>query len=116
MKRLAAMQLWPLLIMRALTAAATHLGSGASARTMKGSLPPSSRTTFFRLAAGGGGHLAAGALAAGQGDGPDLRQGDQRLDLVRADAQRGEDMLRETGAAQDLLDAPRRSAGRWRRA
>ena len=52
MKRLAAMQDWPLLMTRALTAVATASSRLALGMTMKGSLPPSSRTTFLmRLAA-----------------------------------------------------------------
>ena len=46
-KRLAAMQDWPLLMQRACTAAATTVSSEAEGMTMKGSLPPSSRTDFL---------------------------------------------------------------------
>ena len=49
MKRLAAMQLWPLLISRASAAARAAASTSASANTMKGSLPPSSRTVFFSM-------------------------------------------------------------------
>ena len=47
MNRLAEMQLWPLLISRASAATVAAASRSASARTMKGSLPPSSRTVFF---------------------------------------------------------------------
>ena len=48
MKRLAAMQLWPLFWLRARTAVAAAASRSASARTMNGSEPPSSSTCFFR--------------------------------------------------------------------
>ena len=48
MKRLAAMQLCPLLTRRPSAAARAVLARSASASTMKASLPPSSRTCFFR--------------------------------------------------------------------
>ncbi len=47
MKRLAAMQDWPLLIVRALTAVAAAASTSALARTRNGSLPPSSSTAFL---------------------------------------------------------------------
>ena len=47
MKRLAAMQDWPLLTIRALTAVATARGRSAEGMTMNGSLPPSSSTVFL---------------------------------------------------------------------
>ena len=46
-KRLAAMQDWPLLMQRARTAASTASARSAEGMTMKGSLPPSSRTDFL---------------------------------------------------------------------
>ncbi len=48
MKRLAALQAWPALSMRAMTAASTVASMSSVPSTMNGSLPPSSRTTFFR--------------------------------------------------------------------
>src|SRR5437660_280532 len=47
MKRLAAMQLWPLLTRRASAAVHAAAVRSASARTMKGSLPPSSSTVLL---------------------------------------------------------------------
>ncbi|MNV36200.1 hypothetical protein D3C71_1276690 [compost metagenome] len=47
MKRLAAMQVWPLLSKRDFTAAATVLSRSASSSTTKASLPPSSITHFL---------------------------------------------------------------------
>ena len=47
MKRLAAMQDWPLLIVLALTAVATAASRSAEGITTKGSLPPSSSTAFL---------------------------------------------------------------------
>ena len=52
MKRLAAMQDWPLLIVRALTAVATAASRSALGMTMNGSLPPSSSTVFLIWAPG----------------------------------------------------------------
>ena len=48
MKRLAAMQVCPALPKREATATGTALARSASSSTMKGSLPPSSSTHFFR--------------------------------------------------------------------
>ncbi len=47
MKRLAAMQDWPLLIVRALTAVDAAASRSALGMTMNGSLPPSSSTHFL---------------------------------------------------------------------
>ena len=47
MNRLAAMQLWPELRVRAVAAAAAARSTSASARTMNGSEPPSSSTVFL---------------------------------------------------------------------
>jgi hypothetical protein len=47
MKRLAAMQDWPLLRLRAVTAVRAASPMLADGMTMKGSLPPSSSTTFL---------------------------------------------------------------------
>ena len=47
MKRLAAMQLWPLFCMRAVTPTSTALAMSAEGMTMKGSEPPSSSTVFL---------------------------------------------------------------------
>ncbi len=49
MNRLAAMHDWPLFTTRACTAVATARSRSALGITMKGSLPPSSRTAFFRF-------------------------------------------------------------------
>jgi hypothetical protein len=51
MNRLASTQDWPALRYRALTAVAAAAAMSASARTMNGSEPPSSRTCFFSTAA-----------------------------------------------------------------
>ena len=56
-KRLAAMQDCPLLTVRAATAAAMAVSSEAEGMTMKGSLPPSSRTDFLMS------HPACAAMA-----------------------------------------------------
>ena len=48
MKRLAAMQDWPLFCTRAVTAVRTAASRSAEASTMKGSEPPSSSTVFLR--------------------------------------------------------------------
>ena len=48
MNRLAAMQLWPLLIRRASAATCAAFTRSASSSTMNGSLPPSSSTVFFK--------------------------------------------------------------------
>ena len=45
--RLAAMQDWPLLMVRAFTAVLTAVGISALGMTMKGSLPPNSSTVFL---------------------------------------------------------------------
>nr|WP_241684538.1 hypothetical protein [Actinomadura sp. J1-007] len=50
MRRLAAMQLWPLLRKRERTAARAAAGTSASASTTNGSEPPSSSTVFFTAA------------------------------------------------------------------
>ena len=47
MKRLAAMQDWPLFSRRANAATSAALGRSADGMTTNGSLPPSSRTTFL---------------------------------------------------------------------
>src|ERR1700745_3942800 len=47
MKRLAAMQDWPLFRQRANAATSAALGRSADGMTTNGSLPPSSRTTFL---------------------------------------------------------------------
>src|SRR5438093_1327831 len=47
MKRLAAMQLWPLLMRRASAAVRAAAATSASSRTTNGSLPPSSSTVFL---------------------------------------------------------------------
>ena len=49
MIRLAALQAWPALPIRPATAACTVLARSSLSSTMKGSDPPSSRTTFLRL-------------------------------------------------------------------
>ena len=49
MIRLAALQAWPALPIRPATAALTVLVTSSLSSTMKGSEPPSSRTTFLRL-------------------------------------------------------------------
>ena len=79
MKRLAAMQLWPLLISRASAAALAAASTSASASTMKGSLPPSSSTVFFSIAPGLLGHRHARALAAGERRRDDARIRDDLL-------------------------------------
>ena len=50
MKRLAAMHDWPVFCMRACTPTSTARSRSAEGSTMKGSLPPSSSTTFLRAA------------------------------------------------------------------
>ena len=87
MKRLAAMQDWPLLIVRALTAVVAAFSTSAIGSTTKGSLPPSSSTAFLIWRARGAADRDAGALAAGQRDGRDPRVVDQRADRPRADQQ-----------------------------
>ena len=47
--RLAAVQAWPALPIRPMTASFTVLARSSLSSTMKGSDPPSSRTTFLRL-------------------------------------------------------------------
>ena len=69
MNRLAAMQDWPLLIVRALTAVAAAASRSALGMTMNGSLPPSSRTIFLISAPAARPTRDPGALAAGQRDG-----------------------------------------------
>ena len=73
MKRLAAMQDCPLLIMRAFTAVATALSRSALGITMNGSLPPSSSTVFLMCLPGCAATCAARGLAAGERDGRDAR-------------------------------------------
>ena len=51
MKRLPAMQDWPLLLIRARTAVAAAAETSADGMTMKGSDPPSSSTDFFTWSA-----------------------------------------------------------------
>ena len=66
MKRLAAMQDWPLLIVRALTAVRTAASRSALGITMNGSLPPSSSTVFLITLPAALRDVAAGAVAAGE--------------------------------------------------
>ena len=82
--------------------------------TMKGSLPPSSRTVFliFRPAAAA---TWLPAFAAGQRDGRTARVGDHLLHLTRADEQRLEDAFGETRPAEDLLDGQGALRARSRR-
>ena len=63
MKRLAAMQDWPLLMVRARTAVSRPRRNPRDGMTMNGSLPPSSSTVFLMCApAVGGDRLPAGSL------------------------------------------------------
>ena len=116
MKRLAAMQLWPLLIRRASAAARAAVATSASARTMNGSLPPSSSTVFFSSRPARSAtwipacSLPVSVTATMRGSAMSAAH------RARADQQGGEQPGREAGVAEDLLDLRARSAGRWRRA
>ena len=68
---------------------------------MKGSLPPSSSTTFLRWRLRG--HRAARTLAAGQGRGDDARIGDDVVDGVGRNAQVLEQSLGPSGLEHQLL-------------
>ena len=74
MNRLAAMQDWPLLTVRAVTAVLTALSRFALGITINGSLPPSSIITFLIRFAAEIADLDAGALAPGQRRAGDARR------------------------------------------
>ena len=117
MKRLAAMQLWPLLIRRA--SAATrgrrrHVGVGQDDERIAAA---ELEHRLLQLAARPLGHLDPGVLAARQGDRGDARVGDEAADRAGADQQRVRNSPGgKAGVPEDLLDLRARSAGRWRRA
>ncbi len=107
MKRLAAMQDWPLLIVRALTAVDAAASRSALGITMNGSLPPSSSTHFL---------IWAPAVRPTETPAPSLPVSvtaaiagilDQLRDAVGADEERLEGAFREPGLAEDLLDRER---------
>src|ERR1017187_2241418 len=124
MKRLAAMQDCPLLMVRALTAVEMASSRSALGITMKGSLPPSSSTVFLMrsphwaaterpagslpVRVGGGprtcGRTGAGRLAAGESGGGHAIVGQYGRGLSRADEQRLKRAIREARAAQDVFD------------
>ena len=107
MKRLAAMQDCPLLMMRALTAVATASSRFALGITINGSLPPSSSTTFLiRLAAPMPTCMPAPSLPVSVAA---TTRGsvEHAVHLLRADQQRLKRTFRKSGAAKDFLDLQR---------
>ncbi len=101
--RLAQMQDWPVFWMRALTAWVTALSRSAEGMTMKGSEPPSSRTTFFRLRPGLFGNRDARTLAAREGDGDDAVIGDDAGDGAGFDCEVLEQPVRAAGGEHHFL-------------
>ena len=116
MKRLAAMQDWPLLIVRALTAVRTAASRSALGITTNGSLPPSSSTLFLMsLPAALATWLPASSLpvsvtAATRGSSMTRSTWSVPISSVWKHA------LGEPGAAEDVLDRERALRARWRRA
>ena len=107
MKRLAAMQLWPLFWTRAHTPISTARSRSAEGMTMNGSAPPSSSTVFL---------MALPAIAATERPAPSLpvkvaaaTRSSSRIacDAVPADEQGLEDALGKAGPTSRLLDVER---------
>ena len=108
MKRLAAMQDWPLFSRRANAATSAARGRSADGMTTNGSLPPSSSTTFL---------ISLPAMAATDdpaGPGPGQRRGhhpavaQDRLDPGGADEQGLEGSRGEPGPGEQVLHEQRR--------
>ena len=107
MKRLAAMQDCPLLIVRALTAVAAAFAMSALGMTMNGSLPPSSSTVFLSARPARAATSCAGAFAAGQRHRADARIVEERRHVGRTNQERLEHAVGKAGAAEDVLDGER---------
>ena len=116
MKRLAAMQDWPLLMMRACTAVShRRLDVGvrkdderiASAELEHG---------LLQVLARGSGHGPTGRLAPGQRDGRDPGVGHQGLGAGRRDEQRLKRARRETGFGESPTRWRASTRARWTRA
>jgi hypothetical protein len=108
MKRLAAMQDWPLLMVRASTAVRAARSRSALGITMNGSLPPSSSTVFLMsFAARLAGHLRARRLAAGERHRLHARIADNALHLRGADQQRLKYVRRKPRSADHVFDFER---------
>ena len=110
MKRLAAMQDWPLLMVRAFTAVLTASSRSALGITMNGSLPPSSSTVFLIC------RPAALATWRPAGSLPvrvaalDARIVEEPLDLIGGDQQRLEHTLQGSPRAGGSARSPGRTA------
>src|SRR3954463_9450375 len=110
--RLAAMQAWPEFCIRPIVAALTVRPRSSVSSTMNGSLPPSSSTDFLRglpareagVLPGERGDAAARPFAAGEGDAPYQRMGDDLLDVGDPQEDVGVDALGHAGVGEALLD------------
>src|SRR3954468_20291103 len=107
--RLAAMQLCPLFWLRAVVATSAAVSRWAEGITMNGSEPPSSSTVFFSASpAIEATDCPAGPLPvrprAGQRGGAHPAVAQHLLDGARADQQGLEDVVGETGLAEQLLE------------
>src|SRR4051794_9905034 len=103
MKRLAALQDWPVLSSRASAAACAAPSTSSVPSRMNGSEPPSSSTTFFRLRPAISDDGAAGALGAGDRDAVHPRVCDHPLDLLVTGVDVLVGALGKTGVVEDLL-------------
>jgi uncharacterized protein YdbL (DUF1318 family) len=104
MKRLAAMHAWPALMLRP---AASLGGRPAQVGVFEHDeriRPSELHHGRLEHAAGDLGDLAAGDLAAGQGDAPDARVAEDARHRAGSDQERLEDPLREAGGEEHLLD------------
>ena len=107
MKRLAAMQLWPLFWMRAHSPTSTARAMSADGITMKGSAPPSSRTVFLICPPAVFATALPGALAAGQRGCPHAVVLQDLLHPVGADEQGLEHSVGEAGPRRGVLEVER---------
>ena len=110
MKRLAAMQLWPLLISRASAAARAAASTSASASTMNGSLPPSSSTVFLSMRPACSATAMPARSTAGERGRDDARVRDELLHARRvrsAPCERGPRGSRRGGRPRSICRAER---------
>ena len=115
MNRLPAMQLWPPLTMRA---AARDPGGRSDVGVLQHQIGVGAAQfehALLQRRAGGGGDLAAGLDAAGQGDGGDMVAVDQGGDLAAGDQGGAEQVCRESRRRGTGPRSPGRSRARcWR--
>ena len=107
MKRLAAMQLWPLLIRRASAAVLRRLLNVGVFQDDERIAAAELEHRLLELVSRLLGHFAAGALAAGERDRANARIGDDRGNFVRANQERAKEIFRKSRVAEDFLDFER---------